>query len=67
MKDTGTKGSIAINSEDVRKRLLSFNPNKSPSPHNFHPRVLTELAVQLAESLALVFEKSLREGVLPKE
>ena len=68
MKDTGTRlESIAINSIDVRKHLLSLNPNKSPGPDGFHPKVLEEPAVQLAEPLALVFEKSLREGVLPSE
>ena len=65
MKDTGTKlESIAIDSEDVQKQLLSLNPNKSPGPNGFHPRVLKEIAVQLAEPLALVFEKSLWEGDL---
>lgn len=58
---------IVINKEDVYKRLQALNPNKSPGPDGFHPRVLKELAAELSEPLALVFEKSLRNGILPSD
>ena len=44
---------------DVAERLPLLNPNKSPGSDSFHPRVLKELAHELSEPLAMVFDKSL--------
>ena len=49
----------------MSKRLAALNPNKSPGPDGFHPRILKELAQELAQPLAVIFQKSLHEGVLP--
>ena len=50
---------IDIVKADVAKRLSVLNPNKSPGPDSFHPRVLKELAHELSEPLAMIFDKSL--------
>lgn len=56
-----------IDYEDVLEKLLALNSSKSPGPDGLHPRVLKELANELAEPLALVFQKSLNEGILPSD
>ena len=42
-------------------------PNNAPRPDGVYPKELKELTVQLAEPLAFIFEKSLREGVFPSD
>ena len=49
----------------MSKWLAALYPNKSPGPDRFHPRILKELAQELVQSLAVIFQKSLHEGVLP--
>ena len=44
-----------------------MNPNKSPGPDGFHPRVLKELAHELSETLAMIFDKSLQQGIIPED
>ena len=39
---------IFINRDDVSRRLAALNPNKSPGSDGFHPRILKELAQELA-------------------
>ena len=58
---------VVIDSADVARRLLALDPNKSPGPDGFHPRLLKELAQELSPSLSLIFEKSLLEGVIPDD
>lgn len=55
---------IEISADNVCKRLSALNPNKSSGPDGFHPRILKEFAY---EPLALVFQKSLQESVLPSD
>ena len=49
----------------VLKKLKALRVDKSPGPDGLHPRVLKELAEQLALPLSLVFTKSVKEGYLP--
>lgn len=58
---------IEFNSEQVKEKLEGLNPNKSAGPDKFHPRVLKELAHELAEPLCLIFRKSFAEGKLPAD
>ena len=46
---------IDIIKADVAKRLSVLNPNMSPGPDGFHPRILKELAHDLSEPLAMIF------------
>jgi hypothetical protein len=48
--------------EEVLKRLIAVNPNKSCGPDGFHPRLLKELATVLAGPLTSFFRKTLNEG-----
>ena len=54
---------IDIVKADVAKRLSVLNLNKSPGPDGFHPRVLKEPAHELSETLAMIFDISLQEGI----
>ena len=56
---------VSFSKETVLKKLKNLNPSKSPGPDGLHPCVLKELADQLAEPLAILYEKSLSEGKLP--
>ena len=50
-----------IHEEEVLKRLVALNPNKSCGPDGFHPRLLKELATVLAGPLTVFFQKTLNE------
>lgn len=54
-----------ITSEMVLERLLKLDKTKSPGPDGIHNRVLKELADDLAQPLADLFNKSLRSGSVP--
>ena len=45
----------------LKKKLHVLNIYKSPGSGNLHPHVLKEVADQIAEPLAMVFQKSLNE------
>ncbi|CAH1277366.1 Hypp9585 [Branchiostoma lanceolatum] len=62
-----TLGSLEVTEEAVRKKLEALNPNKSAGPDNIHPRILRELAGELAYPLAILFNKSLKSAKLPEE
>jgi hypothetical protein len=57
--------SFEIQEEEVHKRLIALNPNKSCGPDGFHPILLKELATVLAGPLTSFFRKTLNEGILP--
>ena len=46
---------ITVSDSDFMNALCSLKTCKSPGPDGFHPRVLKELAVQLAHPLQLLF------------
>lgn len=57
---------IAFSSEAVLKKLKSLDPCKACGPDGLHPRLLKELAEELAEPLSVLFTISLEEGKLPE-
>lgn len=57
--------SLAINEEQVRKKLTALKPNKSPGPDSLHPYVLKELASSLAAPLTILFNKSIQVTQIP--
>lgn len=57
---------INVTKESVNKRLSELNPSKSPGPDKMHPRVLKELADELATPLKMIFNTSIRTGKIPK-
>ena len=53
--------------ETVLKELKDLKINKSFGPDEIHPKMLLELAEQLAEPLALLFNMSLQDNILPED
>ena len=57
---------IDITEEKIRSKLRKLDPCKSPGPDGLHPRILGEVADQLASPLSILYRKSLDEGILPE-
>lgn len=54
---------IEITTETVKKKLHQLNPSKASGPDNLNPRVLRELANEIATPVAIIMNKALEEGV----
>ena len=50
----------------VEKLLLNLDPSKAPGPDGIVPRVLKELAKEIAPSLCLIYKRSFETGIIPK-
>jgi len=58
---------IQITVEIVYKELKRLNQYKSCGPDQLHPRLLIELADQIALPITLLFNATLKQGTLPKD
>ena len=58
---------IEINEDKVRKILKSLKTNKSPGPDGLHPCVLKEIAESIIPALTLIFQTSIKSGMLPDD
>ena len=58
---------LVITQEWVLKALMKTNITKSCGPDELHPRMLKELAVQLAAPMTKLFNQSLFLGEVPEE
>ena len=58
---------IDITLNGIKKLLKDLNPNKSPGPDNIGPRVLKELAEDIAPLLLMIYRKSLDTGEVPED
>lgn len=58
---------INIETSKILKLLKTLDISKSSGPDGMHPKVLRELSDVIAEPLADVFRKSLKEGTLPHQ
>ena len=58
---------VEVSADQIQKALHDLNPNKSPGPDEIHPRVLKELAKELAYPLKLLFDKSFDQGIIPSD
>ena len=54
-----------VTKEEVLKELKNLKPNKAPGIDGLHPRILKELADELALPLTLIYLKSLSSEALP--
>ena len=53
---------IDITPEIVKEKLANLNPNKSPGHDKWHPHFLRQLSEAICVPLAILFNKSLKEG-----
>ena len=58
---------LQTNTEEVLKRLKELNPSKSCGPDDLPPRLLRELAHELAEPITTLFNASLRTSSVPAD
>ena len=56
---------VNINEEDMKNALQNLNISKSPGPDKMYPRILKELAKELANPLHRLFKKTMDDGKLP--
>jgi len=56
---------IEITTEVVRRKLQGLRADKSPGADNMSPRLLKEIADEIAHPAALLFNQSLKQGCVP--
>ncbi|KFP77499.1 RNA-directed DNA polymerase from mobile element jockey, partial [Apaloderma vittatum] len=56
-----------VEAEQVREHLENLKVHKSMGLDEIHPRVLKELAAEVARPLAIVFERSWQSGEVPRD
>ncbi|XP_064032416.1 uncharacterized protein LOC135192961 [Pogoniulus pusillus] len=56
-----------IHEEAVRDLLSHLDPHKSMGPDGIHPRVLRELAAELAKPLSIIYQQSWLTGEVPED
>ena len=69
MADRGipTIDDIKISEQRVRKLMENLSPYKAGGPDGISPRVLRELAGELAPALTIIFQSSLSTGIVPTD
>nr|VZI33590.1 unnamed protein product [Spirometra erinaceieuropaei] len=66
--DEGPKiESVSFDEATVRKELMTLNESKSPGPDDIPPKLLKELAAELAKPLSRLFQASFEAGRLPAD
>ncbi|KFV01776.1 Putative 115 kDa protein in type-1 retrotransposable element R1DM, partial [Tauraco erythrolophus] len=53
--------------DQVREHLENLKVHRSMGPDEVHPRVLKELAAEVARPLAIIFERSWQSGEVPTD
>ena len=60
-------GDIVASTEGVTRLLKGLNPSKALGPDELQPRVLKELATELASVYVHIFQQSICTDEIPKE
>ena len=58
---------LIIKTDGIQKLLHNLNPNKAAGPDEIKPRFLKELSHEIAPILTIIFEKSIKTGVVPED
>ena len=58
---------INITCAGVLKLLQKLNPNKAAGPDNIRPKILKELAAEIAPILTIIYRRSLETGEVPPD
>ncbi|GCB63140.1 hypothetical protein scyTo_0000118 [Scyliorhinus torazame] len=58
---------IVITKEVVMGKLMGLKVDMPPGPDGMHPRVLQEMAREIANALVLIYQNSLDSGVVPAD
>lgn len=58
---------LNITCKGIEKLLEKLNPHKAAGPDNLKPKVLKELASDIAPILCVIFKNSLKSGVVPDD
>ena len=61
------KAYITIGAAEVQKKLQDLITDKEPGADLIHPRLLKELAVQVAYPLAIIFQQSIDQSRVPQQ
>ena len=57
---------IEVSEDQMERALKSLKIDKSPGPDGLHPRVLKEVATEIAKPLTILFNTTIRTGKIPK-
>ena len=65
--DVPTIDSLTVTETGVRNLLKNLKPGKASGPDNISPRILKEMASELAPILTIIFQASISSGILPSD
>ena len=58
---------LEVTEEMVRAEIIILNLDKTCGPDEIHPRMLAELCEELVSPLTLLFQRTLKEGIIPSD
>lgn len=67
LRTNGNICNVQVTSEMVKDEITNMNVNKSCGPDDIHPRMLQELLNYISTPIAILLNKSMREGTIPKD
>jgi len=58
---------VILTESEILKELKNINPTKAPGPDGLSSRVLKEAAAEIAKPITTIYNKTIQEGIIPKE